>query len=118
MARVSKREILDSLPEEEESDGLISRARFRCDGSEDHWRDIHWVYNSLMLSNLRPEDAPSPGAWFWLQEIRSDKAARDDFRSAYMKLAPSRKELDERARRADGGEKVLELIAAMEEALG
>ena len=98
---------------------LMSRRVFSgSDGTEDHWRDVHFVYNNLFLEDVRPEDAPSPGAWFWLQEVRSSQEALDDFRSFYMKLAPSRKELDERARRSDTGENVENLIRQVEVALG
>ena len=85
-----------------------------ADGTEDHWRDVHWVYNNLWVKGVKACDAPSPGAWFWLMECRGDRKALEDFRAYYMKLAPSRKELDERARRADGGESVVDLLAQIE----
>ena len=50
--------------------------------------------------------------------MRSSQEALDDFRSFYMKLAPSRKALDERARRSDTGENVESLIRQVEVALG
>lgn len=84
------------------------------DGTEDHWRDVHWVYNNLWMKGVTEADAPSPGAWFWLMECRQDKEALASFRTYYMKLAPSRKELDERARRSDGGESVIELLKEIE----
>lgn len=85
-----------------------------ADGTEDHWRDVHWVYNNLWIKDVKEADAPSPGAWFWLMECRNDKDALENFRAYYMKLAPTRKELDERARRSDGGESVLELLKQIE----
>lgn len=84
---------------------------------EDHWRDIHWVYNHLRVEGLVPKDAPTPGAWFWLQECRASLKAAAKFRTYYMKLAPTRKELDERASLSDGGESVLALIDAVERVL-
>ena len=91
-----------------------AQAFLGSDGTEDHWRDVHWVYNNLWMDGVTEADAPSPGAWFWLQECRSDSKALQDFRAYYMKLAPSRKELDERARRADGGESVVSLLKEIE----
>jgi len=85
-----------------------------AEGTEDHWRDVHWVYNNLWVKGVSEKDAPSPGAWFWLMDCRSDKTALDNFRAYYMKLAPSRKELDERARRRDGGESVVSLLKEIE----
>lgn len=108
MARKSKSEV------DGDSGGFTlrwSKEEFTgSDGREDHWRDVMWVYNNLYVSGVKPSDAPSPGAWGWLQECRDDAKALNDFRAYYMKLAPSRKELDERARRADGGESVLSLL--------
>ncbi len=99
-------------------EGLLSVDEFKgADGSEDHWRDVHWVYNNLWVKEVKASDAPSAGAWFWLVDCRTNADARAKFRDYYMKLAPSRKELDERARRADGGESVLELLTEIERVL-
>lgn len=101
-----------------DDDGLMSVKEFvGADGSEDHWRDVHWVYNNLWVKEVEAKDAPSAGAWFWLMDCRRSGEARAKFRDYYMKLAPSRKELDERARRADGGESVVELLSEIERAL-
>lgn len=101
-----------------DNDGLMSVKEFvGADGSEDHWRDVHWVYNNLWVKEVEAKDAPSAGAWFWLMDCRRSADARAKFRDYYMKLAPSRKELDERARRADGGESVVELLGEIERAL-
>ena len=100
------------------NDDLMSVKEFvGADGSEDHWRDVHWVYNNLWVKEVEAKDAPSAGAWFWLMDCRRSADARAKFRDYYMKLAPSRKELDERARRADGGESVVELLGEIERAL-
>lgn len=102
----------------DKDDGLMSVKEFvGADGSEDHWRDVHWVYNNLWVKEVEAKDAPSAGAWFWLMDCRRSGEARAKFRDYYMKLAPSRKELDERARRADGGESVVELLGEIERAL-
>ena len=101
-----------------DSDQLMSSKEFvGADGSEDHWRDVHWVYNNLWVKEVEAKDAPSAGAWFWLMDCRRSADARAKFRDYYMKLAPSRKELDERARRGVGGEEVLELLKVVEKAL-
>lgn len=101
-----------------DGEGLLSAKEFKgADGSEDHWRDVHWVYNNLWVKEVKASDAPSAGAWFWLVDCRTNADARAKFRDYYMKLAPSRKELDERARRADGGESVLELLSEIERVL-
>ena len=102
----------------DKDDGLMSVKEFvGADGSEDHWRDVHWVYNNLWVKEVKAKDAPSAGAWFWLMDCRRSSDARAKFRDYYMKLAPNRKELDERARRADGGESVVELLDEIERAL-
>jgi hypothetical protein len=119
MARRRKSEF---MPQEEAETALVGSmvsltgaSKFlSADGTEDHWRDVHWVYNNLWMDGVSEKDAPSPGAWFWLMECRSDKSALENFRAYYMKLAPSRKELDERARRNDGGESVVSLLREIE----
>lgn len=46
----------------DKDDGLMSVKEFvGADGSEDHWRDVHWVYNNLWVKEVEAKDAPSAG---------------------------------------------------------
>jgi len=51
------------------------------DGKIDTISDINWIYNHLMVADVKPEDAPSPGAWAHLQYHRSS-----------IELVPSKKQ--------------------------
>jgi hypothetical protein len=61
------------------------------DGKIDTISDINWIYNHLMIADVKPEDAPSPGAWAHLQYHRSTPAAMDDFfTKVYPRLIPAK----------------------------
>ena len=61
------------------------------DGKIDTISDINWIYNHLMIADLKPEDAPSPGAWAHLQYHRSSPAAMDEFfTKVYPRLIPAK----------------------------
>ena len=63
----------------------------KWDGKIDTISDINWIYNHLMISDVRAEDAPSPGAWAHLQYHRSTPAAMDDFfTKVYPRLIPAK----------------------------
>ena len=61
------------------------------DGKIDTINDINWIYNHLAFADVKPEDAPSPGAWAHLQYHRSTPAAMDDFfTKVYPRLIPAK----------------------------
>ena len=63
----------------------------KWDGKIDTISDINWIYNHLMISDVKPEDAPSPGAWAHLQYHRSTPAAMDEFfTKVYPRLIPAK----------------------------
>ena len=61
------------------------------DGKIDTISDINWIYNNLMIADVKPEDAPSPGAWAHLQYHRSNTAAMAEFfTKVYPRLIPAK----------------------------
>ncbi len=61
------------------------------DGKIDTISDINWIYNHLMIADVKPADAPSPGAWAHLQYHRSSAAAMDEFfTKVYPRLIPAK----------------------------
>ena len=63
----------------------------KWDGKIDTISDINWIYNHLMVADVQPSDAPSPGAWAHLQYHRSTPAAMDDFfTKVYPRLIPAK----------------------------
>lgn len=87
---------LQSAPKAQKGKGILkataSKADFKkWDGKIDTLSDINWIYNHLMISDVKPEDAPSPGAWAHLQYHRSTPAAMDEFfTKVYPRLIPAK----------------------------
>lgn len=68
------------------------RADFKnWDGKIDTISDINWIYNNLMVLDVKAEDAPSPGAWAHLQYHWSNQAAMAEFfTKVYPRLIPAK----------------------------
>jgi len=63
----------------------------KWDGKIDTISDINWIYMHLMIADVKPEDAPSPGAWAHLQYHRSStEAMAEFFTKVYPRLIPSK----------------------------
>ena len=63
----------------------------KWDGKIDTISDINWIYNHLMVADVKVEDAPSPGAWAHLQYHRSNHAAMAEFfTKVYPRLIPAK----------------------------
>jgi len=61
------------------------------DGKIDTINDLNWIYNNLMVKDVKASDAPSPGAWAHLQYHRSsDEAMTEFFTKVYPRLIPAK----------------------------
>ena len=57
---------------------------------------IEWVANTWKIDDMRPSEAPSSGAWFLRENMRSDEAfAREFYRNIYTKLLPTKQQMQE-----------------------
>ena len=74
--------------------------------------DIRWVFHALGAKDLKPQDAPSTGAWSLLQTLRNDEIALKSFyTTVYPKLLPTRAQLEKgENNRAEDGRKQFDLI--------
>lgn len=73
--------------------------------------DIKWVFHALGAEGLKPEDAPSPGAWNLLVSLQDDEIAQRSFYSNTLaKILPNRSQLDKDGERADDGREHFQLI--------
>jgi hypothetical protein len=87
---------LQSPPPVGKSKGILKATAVKADftkwdGKIDTISDINWIYNHLMISDVEPSDAPSPGAWAHLQYHRSTAAAMDEFYTkVYPRLIPAK----------------------------
>ncbi|MBE3088303.1 MAG: hypothetical protein IMZ61_13945 [Planctomycetes bacterium] len=72
--------------------------------------DIRWVFHALGAKDLKPEDAPSSGAWYLLQTLKADDLALKSFYiTVYPKLLPNKAQM-EKNDRAEDGRKQFDLI--------
>ena len=87
---------LQAVPAIKKGKGILkataTKADFtKWDGKIDTISDINWIYNHLMIADVQPSDAPSPGAWAHLQYHRSTPAAMDEFfTKVYPRLIPAK----------------------------
>lgn len=97
----------------EEKYDLVDRKDFIKAGKIEHSPidDIKWVYHALGVANLKPKDAPSPGAWLMLCSLREDEIALKQFyTSVYPKLLPTKAQMEKGDPRAEDGRKQFDLI--------
>jgi hypothetical protein len=87
---------LQPAPPVRKGKGILKATAVRADfadwdGKIDTISDINWIYNHLMMADVKPADAPSPGAWAHLQYHRSTPAAMDEFfTKVYPRLIPAK----------------------------
>lgn len=73
--------------------------------------DIKWVFHALGAEGLKPEDAPSPGAWSLLCSLLDDEIALKSFYTNTLpRVLPNRSTLDKDGERADDGREHFLLI--------
>lgn len=107
-------------PEEEPAaegvSGVPALAEFRGREIGSERENVQWVASVMYLSGVRAADAPSAVAWGMLQWVRGSKSAEQEFwRSVYVRLMPSRGEIDGKDRFQDDGEVLLKLIDRIEQ---
>jgi hypothetical protein len=95
-----------------EATELMSREQYlKYEGLEhDIKKDLMWAYNALGSNDLKPSDAPSPGAWFIYAATKDNDLARKSFITGPLtKLLPSKAQM-EKDDRAEDGRKCFDLI--------
>ena len=72
--------------------------------------DLRWAYMALGANDLKPEDAPSPGAWFIYATTKDNDLAKKSFITGPLtKLLPTKAQ-QEKLDRAEDGRKCFDLI--------
>jgi hypothetical protein len=112
----------EDFPEEEvteETEGteeipyaLMTREEFLASSFEnnDPIEDIRWVFQALGAEGLEIGDAPSPGAFYMLQQARVDELSAKAFYTLFAKVLPSKAEIEKGDNRAKDGSKFFDLI--------
>ena len=91
---------------------LMTREQFLEYDQVDHdiKADLLWAYQALGAKDLKPEDAPSPGAWFVYAAIKDNDLAQKSFiTQTITKLLPTKAQM-EKDDRAEDGRKIFNLI--------
>lgn len=106
-------------PSAGDAEALVERSQFG-DTDASAREVVEWVFNNICVADVKPEDAPSPGAWGLLLRVREDSALRKDFyRSMWAKLMPSQAQVDRESEKfEDDGREHFELIEKTQELTG
>jgi hypothetical protein len=104
--------VIDDIEEPEVLTEMLSRDQFLEYNGLDHdiKRDLMWAYQALGAKDLKPEDAPSPGAWFIYATTKDNDLSKKAFITGPLtKLLPSKRQ-QEKDDRAEDGRKQFDLI--------
>jgi hypothetical protein len=103
---------IDALAEPEVLTEMLSRDEFLAYTELEHdiKRDLLWAYQALGAKDLKPEDAPSPGAWFIYATTHDNDLSKKAFITGPLtKLLPSKRQ-QEKDDRAEDGRKQFDVI--------
>lgn len=107
-----------TLPTEAElndpaDDQLVSRGSFgkTADAELDNLTVIDYVFNNMGFKDCKPEDAPCPGAYFYLKRLQENTDASNDFyKQVWTKTIPSKSVIEDARKRNDDGRDTFELL--------
>lgn len=97
----------------DESGGEIVKADFE-DMDMDPMATMEFVFNHIGVDDVRPEDAPCPGAWSYLENVKADPELRKDFYSRVWPKLLKQVDNDEHRRFEDDGRKIIDLAERLE----
>lgn len=78
--------------------------------SRDFLAIVWFVFDNLDNPHADPMDAPSAGAWSYLQHCRESEIARSDFYQHFWKLAPSRAQVEKSGAAEAGKDANMQLL--------
>lgn len=92
-------------PVPEELKETPKRPDYIIDLSKDDWDDmtpstplavINWIFENMDVADVKPHDAPSPGAWSLYIRIKNDpEMQREFYKTQWMKTLPSKNRMEE-----------------------
>ena len=78
---------------------------------------VQWVFDHIDVADVKPADAPSSGAWSFLQRVRTyPDLLKEFYRSIWAKMLPTRSEIEAREKFEDDGREQLHLIEQIQRA--
>jgi len=74
-------------------------------------RDLTWIYNHIAVMDVKPEDAPSPGAFAHLKFIQKNQVNQVDFfTKVYPRIIPSKSQIETLNKFNDDGRSDIDLL--------
>jgi len=78
---------------------------------------VQWVFDHIDIADVKPQDAPSSGAWSFLQRVRTyPDLLKEFYRTIWAKMLPTRSEIEAREKFEDDGREQLHLIEQIQRA--
>ncbi len=102
-------------------DGLIQMSEFGkvANAEMDPIRDLTWVYNHMAIRDVKPSDAPSPGAYAHLKFIQKKIEFQDKFyTTVYPRIIPSKSVIENLNKFNDDGRANVKLLDRLEAEMG
>ena len=96
-----------------DTSGLVDIAEFgdAADAEIDPIRDLTWIYNNMAVKNVKPSDAPSPGAYAHLQFVQeNDQNKVDFFTRVYPRIIPAKSQVENVSRYNDDNRTTLDIL--------
>jgi len=119
------------LPDEQEGEGAVeagdnetflhNRSEFgeAADAEMDPVRDLTWIYNNIGVKNVKPSEAPSPGAYAHLKFIQQNDANMVDFfTKVYPRIIPSKSQIESLNKFNDDGRDHLAILDRLAAEMG
>ena len=72
---------------------------------------VQWVFDNIDVENTKPHDAPSAGAWSFLQRVRTyPDLLKEFYRSIWSRMLPNKSEIEALEKFEDDGRDQIHLI--------
>ena len=101
-------------PKKKKEELLIPKTDFgdeAFDSISDPVGEIIWIYNHLSIADVKPKDAPTPGAYQYLKWVQESPQHKSDFlKTTYAKVVPTKSLIDKGANSSDSGRPNIELL--------
>ena len=116
----ANRKALDDIKDEttdqdnavaDDNNSFLHKQSFSSTGKTSARKIVEWIFNNIGIEDVKPEDAPSSGAWCYMQSLRSSPTLLQDFyRNVWTKMLPSKSEIEAREKHDDDGRELVEFI--------
>ena len=111
---------INAVPDDDKAEPtavLLDKSEFSSSEGVSENEKLRWVFEMMKVDGLKPADAPSPGAWSLLHELRGDEVQRRDFYKTLWPKLLTKEDFDKSSKLNDDGKKTIELIERLIKAL-